>query len=101
MTGFLTTNELKYARFELLRISQEIDFSDEIKELKLKGQIYTNSKLSKLCPFIDSFKVLRVGGRIQNSDLNYGSKHPILLKRQNPLSYLIFLMPILKLYMAA
>lgn len=40
---------------------------------------------------MDSSQLLRVGGRIQNSDLNYYSKHPILLKKQNPLTNLIFL----------
>lgn len=39
---------------------------------------------------MDSNLILRVGGRIQNSDLNYETKHQILLRKQNPLAYLLF-----------
>lgn len=91
MTGFLSTDELKYARIKLIKLSQEVDFSNEFLELQKNGQILTNRTLAQLCPFLDSSQIIRVGGRIQHSDLNYCSKHPILLKKQNPLSYLLFL----------
>ncbi|XP_065371866.1 uncharacterized protein LOC135963802 [Calliphora vicina] len=91
MTGFLSTEELKFARLRLVKLSQEVDFPQEISELQKKGQIIKNSALAQLCPFFDSSQILRVGGRIQNSDLDYCSKHPILLKKQNPLTNLLFL----------
>lgn len=90
MTGFLTTKELINSRHYLIRISQEIDFCDKLIELQKQGQILANSSLSKLYPFMDSNLILRLGGRIQNSDLNYETKHPILLRKQNPLAYLLF-----------
>ncbi|XP_065356376.1 uncharacterized protein LOC135950776 [Calliphora vicina] len=91
MTGFLTTKELNVARFDLIRISQQIDFFSELLEFHKKGYISSNTSVARLCPFVDSSHILRVGGRIQNSELSFSSKHPILLKKQNPLSYLIFL----------
>lgn len=42
-------------------------------------------------PLIDENGILRVGGRLQNSDLPYAVKHPILLSKLNPLSQLIIL----------
>ena len=91
MTGFLSTEELKLARIRLIKISQDVDFSQEISEIQKKGQIIKNNAVAQLSPFFDSSQLLRVGGRIQNSDLNYSSKHPILLKKLNSLTYLIFL----------
>ncbi|GFV03738.1 transposable element Tcb2 transposase [Trichonephila clavipes] len=38
-----------------------------------------NSKLRNLNPFIDSDGLLRVGGRLSNSDLPYVNKHPAIL----------------------
>lgn len=91
MIGFLSTEELKLARIKLVKLSQEVDFLQEISELQRKGQILKNRALAQLCPFVDSSQLLRVGGRIQSSDLDYCSKHPILLKKQNPLTKLLFL----------
>lgn len=91
MMGFLTTDELKIARLYIIKLSQEVDFCTEIFELQKKGYISSNSAVAKLCPFLDDSQVLRVGGRLENSDLNYCFKHQILLKKKNPLSSLLFL----------
>lgn len=90
MTGFLTSNELNMSLQKLIRISQCVDFAVEIQELQKYGKLSTNNHILRLCPFIDAENILRVGGRLQNSNLNFCSKHPILLKKQNPLSLLIF-----------
>ncbi|GFY19696.1 integrase catalytic domain-containing protein [Trichonephila clavipes] len=51
----------------------------EIKSLQSKGVVSPNSKLRNLNPFIDSDGLLRVGGRLSNSDLPYVNKHPAIL----------------------
>nr|CAI5861650.1 unnamed protein product [Callosobruchus analis] len=43
----------------------------------------------KLAVFIDSLGILRVGGRLQNSELSLDSKHPILLPMSHRLTDLI------------
>ncbi|GFX57992.1 integrase catalytic domain-containing protein [Trichonephila clavipes] len=48
-------------------------FLAEIKSLQSKGVVSPNSKLRNLNPFIDSDELLRVGGRLSNSDLPYVS----------------------------
>ena len=40
---------------------------------------------------MDDRGILRVGGRLENSDLLYSTKHPILLGKNNPLSTLVIL----------
>ncbi|GFX40257.1 integrase catalytic domain-containing protein [Trichonephila clavipes] len=58
---------------------QEQVFFAEIKSLQSKGVVSPNSKLRNLNPFIDSDGLLRVGGRLSNSDLPYVNKHPAIL----------------------
>ncbi|GFW73633.1 integrase_H2C2 domain-containing protein [Trichonephila clavipes] len=58
---------------------QEQVFLAEIKSLQSKGVVLPNSKLRNLNPFIDSDGLLRVGGRLSNSDLPYVNKHPAIL----------------------
>ncbi|GFX45664.1 integrase catalytic domain-containing protein [Trichonephila clavipes] len=58
---------------------QEQVFLAEIKSLQSKGVVSPNSKLRNVNPFIDSGGLLRVGGRLSNSDLPYVNKHPAIL----------------------
>ncbi|GFX13464.1 integrase catalytic domain-containing protein [Trichonephila clavipes] len=58
---------------------QEQVFLAEIKSLQSKGVVSSNSKLRNLNPFTDSDGLLRVGGRLSNSDLPYVNKHPAIL----------------------
>ncbi|GFV67702.1 integrase catalytic domain-containing protein [Trichonephila clavipes] len=58
---------------------QEQVFLAENKSLQSKGVVSPNSKLRNLNPFIDSDGLLRVGGRLSNSDLPYVNKHPAIL----------------------
>ena len=41
-------------------------------------------------PFLDEKQILRVGGRLTNSNLRYDQKHPILLPARHKLTELIF-----------
>lgn len=64
-------------------------FPDEIKILKNKMDLPTKNRLLNLTPFLDSSGVLRVGGRLEYSDLTYPVKHPILLCKSHPIAKLI------------
>ncbi|XP_051156765.1 uncharacterized protein LOC127278878 [Leptopilina boulardi] len=87
LVGSLSPDELKKSEICLMRLTQQATFPDEIKDLKLKGSI--NGKLSPLSPFLDSKGILRVGGRLNQSDLNYDRKHPILLIKNHIVTNLI------------
>ena len=45
--------------------------------------------LRKLTPFIDEVGLLRVGGRLQNSDLPYDVKHPVILPAKHHVTELV------------
>ncbi|XP_047997103.1 uncharacterized protein LOC125234760 isoform X2 [Leguminivora glycinivorella] len=47
--------------------------------LLIKGTLTPKDKLIKLNPFIDQDNLIRVGGRLSNSNYDYDTKHPILL----------------------
>lgn len=56
----------------------------------LQGSSLSNSNpLTRLTPFIDREGLLRVGGRLQNSQLDPDAKHPFILPRVSPLTSLI------------
>lgn len=49
----------------------------------------TRSCLRTLCPFIDSSGLLRVGGRVGNSELAYSQRHPIILHGRHTVTKLV------------
>ncbi|CAI6345782.1 unnamed protein product [Macrosiphum euphorbiae] len=78
LTGDLKAEELKRGLMYWVKITQAQAFSSEISQLKA-GNSLNDSKLQSLVPFIDDNDVLRVGGRLQNSNESYEARHPIIL----------------------
>lgn len=77
--GPLSTEEVRAARDVLIRHYQVKYFSSEISALKKGSSVSTSSKLRFLNPFLDTTGLLRVGGRLSNSELTYDQRHPIIL----------------------
>ncbi|GFT70759.1 integrase catalytic domain-containing protein [Nephila pilipes] len=78
-TGNLTVPELSAALICLVRSVQFVYFSKGIQCI-MKGEKLSNSnKLLNLSPFLDEKNVLRVGGRLQHSELPLNHKHPRLI----------------------
>ncbi|XP_063923785.1 uncharacterized protein LOC135137936 [Zophobas morio] len=85
-SGPLHRRELHRALLVLVRMVQSKVFANEIRSLKKNG---TCSKpFRKLSPFLDD-GLIRVGGRLQQSELPYEAKHPLLLPRSHRLTELI------------
>ena len=84
---------LRKAEYAIIRMVQLRAFREEIKLLgdsnRSHRQLKKKSSLIKLSPFIDQFGILRVGGRIQNADVPYEIKHPIILPRRCPTTNLV------------
>ncbi len=57
--------------------------------LKAKKPLPSSSCLLPLHPFLDSYDILRVGGRERNSSLSYSRCHPVILHGKHPISKLI------------
>ncbi|GFQ90350.1 uncharacterized protein TNCT_481091 [Trichonephila clavata] len=58
-------------------------------DFKANKAVASKSILSALCPFIDKDGLIRVGGRLRNSTLQYSAKHPIILPNQHEICNLI------------
>ncbi|XP_062540881.1 uncharacterized protein LOC134208939 [Armigeres subalbatus] len=85
----LTVQELVNANAFLTRLAQQDVFGDEIKDLQRGNTIMKKSPIRRMCPFIDPEGILRVGGRLNLSQLPYQSKHPALLPKDHPFTRLI------------
>ncbi|XP_053949452.1 uncharacterized protein LOC128857733 [Anastrepha ludens] len=82
----LTPLNIKMGTHLLIRNIQQIHFAAELKPLRFDKKLNSSSKLHSLNPFIDSFGLLRVGGRLQNSLLDFEAKHPPLLPKHHPVT---------------
>jgi len=76
-----TALELSNAEHCIFAYLQEKYFGLEYNNLVNGKVLPKSSKMKKLCPFIDDKGLIRVGGRIENSDLLYDARHPIILPR--------------------
>lgn len=88
----LHTSELEVARLRLIHIAQNQTFYKEISELQ-KSKDSTphlkNSNLNQLHPFIDNSGPVRVGGRLENAEISFDEKHPIILANNHRLTHLL------------
>lgn len=80
--GSLCTNEINQSEIRILKMLQTEQFHGEIKRLKAEHSM-TKGKFSSLNPFLDERDLIRVGGRLQNSNLTIAQKHPILLPNKH------------------
>lgn len=89
-TTYLNTTELNEALNLYIKNCQSINFSEEIKKIREKQDLPRNSKIRSLTPYLDEHGLLRVGGRLNQSDLlTFNQKHPILIAKQCELARLI------------
>lgn len=87
LSGPLAVHEIKSARECCIRLSQQEDFAGDIAALKAGKSV--SVRIRKLTPFLCEQGLLKVGGRLEHSQLRPDSKHPILLSKASPLSALI------------
>nr|CAH7762481.1 unnamed protein product [Callosobruchus chinensis] len=86
----LSVTELNTSLTKLIRFSQQESFPEDYQTLNAKRELPNNSKILNLHPFMDDQSILRVGGRLTNSDFPYSKKYPILLSPSHRLTQLIF-----------
>jgi hypothetical protein len=87
--GDLTCEELQAALHCWIAEVQSKEFASEIKGFQQANQVPSSSRIKQLCPFIDKHGILRVGGRIQNSNLPEERKHQVILPHNSFLTTLI------------
>ena len=91
----VTATNLELAEQEIIKSLQSKHFRDKIMDLKdssTKIKKMTLKKVSSLyCidPFLDSFGILRIGGRIKRVNLSDVVKHLVILPRRNHITNLL------------
>ena len=96
--GNLSINKRKKAKLCMIKLLQRETFFNEIKTLATSGEIV--GKLTHLTPFLDSECFLRVDGRLNQANLTYFQKHPILLPKNHRVTNLIIHEQHMKLFHA-
>ena len=85
----LTTKEITMATVHLIKMVQQLYFAQELQSWQENHRVAKSSSIAPLDPFVDSDGVLRVGGRLHNSNLTYAARHPILLPKHSWISSLL------------
>ena len=78
-TGSLSSAELNESIACIVKNIQQCSFAKEIQCLVKGSALPKNSRLINLSPFIDSNGLLRVGGRLKNSNMTFKKQCPMLL----------------------
>ncbi|XP_075162867.1 uncharacterized protein LOC142235501 [Haematobia irritans] len=83
LKDFITSDEIKFVNRRLIMIAQITYYPSEYQLLESKKTINLKSRLLTLNPFLDENNLLRVNGRLANSDMNYNERHPIILPEKS------------------
>ncbi|GFY12223.1 uncharacterized protein TNCV_4935121 [Trichonephila clavipes] len=90
-SGQLDYSEVNEAELCLIKNLQASAFQEEIEFLAKSSCNSKKGKLFSLNPFLDGNQILRVGRRLQNSDLTYSQRHPAILPADHLLTKLIMI----------
>ncbi|XP_036142109.1 uncharacterized protein LOC118645343 [Monomorium pharaonis] len=85
-TNFISHQETQSALCIMCKVVQAQTFAEEHRALCKGNVINSSSSILSLSPFIGKDGLIRVGGRLDNSDLNFDIRHPILLPRNHILT---------------
>jgi hypothetical protein len=94
---YLTSSELDNAEKHLLLAAQSESFQSEIAAVQSEESVSKSSNLKHLFPFLDADGLLRAKGRIQNSQVTYQQKHPLILKGNHAVTKLLIWMEHIRL----
>jgi len=86
LKGRLSVEEINSGTVLLLRSIQQANLAKEYGSLSQGKPFTQKSKLVSLRPILGSRGLLRVGERLQNANLDYDTRHPILLPKDHPVT---------------
>lgn len=87
--GHFSSAEIERATHFIVKSVQSYSFAQEIKDLRAGKGVNKKSSIANLDPFLDNKQILRVGGRLRNTNLPYSHKHPILLSNSHYITELL------------
>ena len=85
----LTLEEIQQTETKLFLLHQKQFYSDELKTLKSGSTLPNTNPLCSLFPILDQAGLMRVGGRLQQANISYQQKHPIIIHRKSHLALLL------------
>ncbi|XP_030588591.1 uncharacterized protein LOC115795386 [Archocentrus centrarchus] len=86
----ITVEEIESATEVVVRLVQQQAFSEERRTLEKGDSLPHSSPLFRFNPILDK-GILRVGGRLRQSSLSQGLKHPIILPKSSHITELVLL----------
>lgn len=87
--GTLNSEELLLAEEFWVRYTQREFYDSEIRDLIMKRKIKSTSSIVKLAPFLDHKGILRLKGRLEESEFTMDEKQPILLPHNSEFTKLL------------
>ncbi|XP_064475845.1 uncharacterized protein LOC135389743 [Ornithodoros turicata] len=87
--GSLTAKELQRAEDYCTKVVQRRAFAEEISAIQSGKPLPAKSTLQGNRLFIDGSGLLRLKGRLQESDLPYAQRHPVVLPKKNHYSEML------------
>ncbi|KAK2578857.1 hypothetical protein KPH14_012604 [Odynerus spinipes] len=87
--GRLTFEERRNSLTTLEKMVQEDAFPEELRVLQSNRELPSGSRLVAMNPFLDENGLIRVGGRLRNSQLSYAMKYPVVLPKGHPFTIMI------------
>ncbi|XP_011694053.1 PREDICTED: uncharacterized protein LOC105453629 [Wasmannia auropunctata] len=97
----LSAVEIREALKALVKIAQQECFPNQLQGNNKTDMIALVKKLNSLSPFIDSEGLLRVGGRLKNSEFSNDKRHPMVLLAKHRFTRLILIEEHIRLLHAA
>ncbi|CAL8119444.1 unnamed protein product [Orchesella dallaii] len=85
----LSPHELDRATTAIIYNVQIISFCKDYNSLLRLNKLSATSKLNSLNPFLDGNGIIRVGGRVEKSDLPSNQKHPIIIPHNHHFTSLL------------
>ena len=86
---FVDMSLLQRRESSITKMYQQRCFQNKTNRLADGKYVSRKSNISKLDPFLDDHKVIRVGGRISQSRMEYKLKYPILLSKNGDITSVI------------
>ncbi|XP_055623250.1 uncharacterized protein LOC129766687 [Toxorhynchites rutilus septentrionalis] len=89
ITGPLAVKEIGKAKRVLTHLAQYEHFAEEIRQLRKQQLVLKQSPLRLLNPYLDEEGIIRVGGRLRNSSIDYVTKHQAILPSHHPFTRIL------------
>lgn len=86
--GCLTVDEIENSKNVIISHIQNKKYGEDIRKLKIGMPLGKKSEVRSLDPFLES-GLLRVGGRLQNAQISFGTKFPALIPKESAVARLL------------